>query len=167
MSEEENPDANIENPDEEINEGEEQEQEPEEQKQLVDSDGNPINPEDLLPKEPQNPLKLVDLRKSVKNLQRSYNGLSFAYTELDLREKELDELCPELNNFTELRDFNVSNNKLPHINPIENMPYLIIDYFIQMIERDLTAYAKRKNKTEAQRKASRENGKKGGRPWIR
>ena len=126
MSEEDNADANIDNPEEELNEeGEAQEQEPEEQKQLVDSEGNPINPEDLLPKEPQNPLKVGDLRKSVKNLQRTYNGLSFAYTELDLREKELVDIGTEINGFTELLDFNVSNNKLPHINPIENMPYLI------------------------------------------
>ena len=123
MSEEENI---AENPEEQINEENQEEGEEEKKDEpLLDSDGNPINPEDLLPKEPQNPLKLEVLLKSVKNLQRTYNGLSYAYTELDLREKEIDEIGLELNNFTEIRDFNVSNNKLSHINPIGNMPYLV------------------------------------------
>ena len=123
MSEEEK--VGEENPEEQINEDNPEGEEEKKDEPLLDSDGNPINPEDLLPKEPQNPLKKEVLIKSVKNLQRTYNGVSYAYTELDLREKELDEIGEELNGFTEIRDFNVSNNKLPHINPIGNMPYLV------------------------------------------
>lgn len=120
MADEEN---EVENPEEQVNEGEEGEEEKKEEP-LLDSEGNPINPDEG-PKEPQNPLKIDMLRKSVKNLQLTYSGLSYAYTELDLKEKELDDIGTDLNNFTQIRDFNASTNKLPHINPIGNMPFLV------------------------------------------
>ena len=120
MTEEEN---NMEEePREEINEGEEEKKEEE---PLLDSDGNPINPEDLKPKVPEAPLKLDLLRKSVKKLQRTYNGLSYAYTEIDLKEKEIDDLGTDIDNFTQILDFNVSTNKITHINCVKNMPYII------------------------------------------
>ena len=120
MADEEN---NMEEePKEEINEGEEEKKEEE---PLLDSDGNPINPEDLKPKVPEAPLKIDMLRKSVKKLQRTYDGLSYAYTEIDLREKEIDDLGTDIDNFTQILDFNVSTNKLPNINCVKNMPYII------------------------------------------
>ena len=120
MADEEN---NVdEEPKEEINEGEEEKKEEE---PLLDSDGNPINPEDLKPKVPEAPLKLDMLRKSVKKLQRTYDGLSYAYTEIDLKEKEIDDLGTDIDNFTQILDFNVSTNKLPNINCVKNMPYII------------------------------------------
>ena len=120
MAEEEN---NVdEEPKEEINEGEEEKKEEE---PLLDSDGNPINPEDLKPKVPEAPLKLDMLRKSVKKLQKTYNGLSYAYTEIDLKEKEIDDLGTDIDNFTQILDFNVSTNKLPNLNCVKNMPYVI------------------------------------------
>ena len=39
---------------------------------LRDEEGNPINPEDLLPKEPQNPLKKELLQKSLSKLSKTY-----------------------------------------------------------------------------------------------
>jgi len=120
MADEEN---NVEEePKEEINEGEEEKKEEE---PLLDSDGNPINPEDLKPKVPEAPLKIDMLRKSVKKLQRTYDGLSYAYTEIDLKEKEIDDLGTDIDNFTQILDFNVSTNKLPNINCVKNMPYII------------------------------------------
>ena len=119
MADEENVD---EEPKEEINEGEEEKKEEE---PLLDSDGNPINPEDLKPKVPEAPLKLDMLRKSVKKLQRTYDGLSYAYTEIDLKEKEIDDLGTDIDNFTQILDFNASTNKLPNINCVKNMPYII------------------------------------------
>ena len=119
MADEENID---EEPKEEINEGEEEKKEEE---PLLDSDGNPINPEDLKPKVPEAPLKLDMLRKSVKKLQKTYDGLSYAYTEIDLKEKEIDDLGTDIDNFTQILDFNVSTNKLPNINCVKNMPYVI------------------------------------------
>ena len=119
MAEEENID---EEPKEEINEGEEEKKEDE---PLLDSDGNPINPEDLKPKVPEAPLKLDLLRKSVKKLQRTYDGLSYAYTEIDLKEKEIDDIGTDIDNFTQILDFNVSTNKITHINCVKNMPYII------------------------------------------
>ena len=118
MAEEEN----VEEPKEEINEGEEEKKQEE---PLLDSDGNPINPEDLKPKVPEAPLKLDMLRKSVKKLQRTYNGLSYAYTEIDLKEKEIDDLGVDIDNFTQILDFNVSTNKITHINCVKHMPYII------------------------------------------
>ena len=120
MADEEN---NLEEePKEEINEGEEEKKEDE---PLLDSDGNPINPEDLKPKVPEAPLKLDMLRKSVKKLQRTYDGLSYAYTEIDLKEKEIDDIGTDINNFTQVLDFNVSTNKITHINCVQYMPYII------------------------------------------
>ena len=120
MADEEN---NLEEePREEINEGEEEKKEDE---PLLDSDGNPINPEDLKPKVPEAPLKLDLLRKSVKKLQRTYDGLSYAYTEIDLKEKEIDDIGTDINNFTQILDFNVSTNKITHINCVQYMPYII------------------------------------------
>ena len=119
MADEENID---EEPKEEINEGEEEKKEEE---PLLDSDGNPINPEDLKPKVPEAPLKLDMLRKSVKKLQKTYDGLSYAYTEIDLKEKEIDDLGTDIDNFTQILNFNVSTNKLPNINCVKNMPYVI------------------------------------------
>ena len=126
MSQEEEKE-NAENGEEqEVENGEEEEKK---QEQLYyDSDDNQITLEEYearQPKPPQNPLKPQDLLKSVKKLQRTYDGLSYAYTDLDLKEKELDGLCEELNNFTQILDFNVSNNKIPSIDCVAKMPYLI------------------------------------------
>ena len=121
MADEEN-NVEEEEPKEEINEGEEEKKEDE---PLFDSDGNPINPEDLKPKVPEAPLKLDLLRKSVKKLQRTYDGLSYAYTEIDLKEKEIDDIGTDIDNFTQILDFNVSTNKITHINCVKNMPYII------------------------------------------
>ena len=121
MADEEN-NVEEEEPKEEINEGEEEKKEDE---PLLDSDGNPINLEDLKPKVPEAPLKLDLLRKSVKKLQRTYDGLSYAYTEIDLKEKEIDDIGTDIDNFTQILDFNVSTNKITHINCVKNMPYII------------------------------------------
>jgi hypothetical protein len=61
----------------------------------------------------------------VKKLQRTYDGLSYAYTEIDLKEKEIDDIGTDIDNFTQILDFNVSTNKITHINCVKNMPYII------------------------------------------
>ena len=113
----------VEEPKEELNEGGEEEKKEEEP--LLDSDGNPINPEDFKPKVPEAPLKLDLLRKSVKKLQRTYDGLSYAFTEIDLKEKEIDDLGTDIENFTQIIDFNVSTNKITNINCVKHMPYIM------------------------------------------
>ena len=70
---------------------------------------------------PEAPLKIDMLRKSVKKLQRTYDGLSYAYTEIDLKEKEIDDLGTDIDNFTQILDFNASTNKIPNINCVKNM----------------------------------------------
>lgn len=92
---------------------------------MYDEDGNPIPVEDDKPKEPQNPLKLEELRKGLKKISKTYNGLSYAYIQLDLKDKELDEIGEDLNNYVHLRDVNLSTNKFSHINPVQNMTYLV------------------------------------------
>ena len=42
--------------------------------------------------------------------QKVHCLLSYAFTELDIHEKELDDLGTEINSFTNLREFNASNN---------------------------------------------------------
>ena len=51
--------------------------------------------------------------------------MSFAFTSCSIIEKELDNIGEELNNFTHLRDINLSNNKFRHIRPLENMTNMI------------------------------------------
>ncbi len=91
-----------------------------------DDEGNPIpRDDDDKPKEPQNPLKPELLQKSLKKLSKTYNGLSYAYIELDLKEKELDEIGEDLSNFKHLRDVDISSNKFSHITPLQNSVYLV------------------------------------------
>jgi Leucine-rich repeat (LRR) protein len=104
---------------------EEKEQEEKGEEQLLDDDGNPMNPEDLIPKEPQNPLKKDLLQKSLSKLSKTYDGLSYAFIVLNLQEKELDDIGNDIGEYQHLRDINVSNNKITHVNPIRNIPYLV------------------------------------------
>ena len=59
-----------------------------------------------------------------KKIIKTFDGFSYAFTELDIHEKELDGLCDELNNYTLLRDFNCSNNKIKDISHLSHMPYI-------------------------------------------
>ena len=99
MSQEEEKENPENGEEQEVENGEEEEKK---QEQLYyDSDDNQITLEEYearQPKPPQNPLKPQDLLKSVKKSQRTYDGLSYAYTDIDLKEKELDGLCEEINN---------------------------------------------------------------------
>ena len=83
------------------------------------------NAEEEPPKEPQNPLKLDTIKKGLKNLSKTYNGLSYAYIRLDLKDKELDDIAEDLNNYIHLRDVDLSQNKFTHVNPVVNMNYLV------------------------------------------
>lgn len=93
--------------------------------QSFDSQGNLKVKEEDKPWVAQNPLKLEVLKKGLSKISKTYNGLSYAYTCLELKEKELDELGEELSNYIHLRDINISNNKFVHIKPLEHIPYLV------------------------------------------
>ena len=42
-----------------------------------------------------------------------------------VKEKEIDDIGTDIDNFTQILDFNVSTNKITHINCVKNMPYII------------------------------------------
>jgi Leucine-rich repeat (LRR) protein len=98
----------------------------------LDSEGNPINPEDLLPKEIVNPLKKEILQKALSKISKTYgkhflntDGLSYAYICLKLEEKELDDIGEDIGSYIHLRDINLSQNKFTQIDPIRHIPHLV------------------------------------------
>ena len=95
-----------------------------EEEQVLDEEGNPIP--NAPPKPPQNPLKSELLHNSLSKLSKTFDGLSYAFSKLDIHEKELDGLGEEINNFILLRDFNCSNNKIKDISPLSLMKYITI-----------------------------------------
>ena len=95
-----------------------------EEEQVLDEEGNPIP--NAPPKPPQNPLKSELLNSSLSKLSKTFDGLSYAFSKLDIHEKELDGLGEEINNFILLRDFNCSNNKIKDISPLSLMKYITI-----------------------------------------
>ena len=126
-------------PEEQINEEEEKEEEEKEEPEL-DSQGNPISPEDLA-KGPRHPLKFEVLKTCLKKLSKTFDGLSYAFTALDIHEKELDDLGQDINKFTQLRNINASNNKLKEMSPLINMPYLsIVDFSINAL-KDMSIFS--------------------------
>ena len=84
-----------------------------------------VEPEDPIPLEKLNPLKLEQIRKYLKNFTKTFSGMSYAFTTFDCSEKEIDNLCIELENFIHLRDVNISKNKISLISGFNNMTHLI------------------------------------------
>ena len=110
-----------------------EEEKDKEEEQQLDDEGNPIP--NAGPKQPQNPLKLQMLKENLQNLTKTFDGLSYAFTKLDIHEKELDGLGDDISNYTLLRDFNCSNNIIPDINHLAKMTYIsIIDASINVIK---------------------------------
>ena len=101
-----------------------EEEKDKEEEQVLDEEGNPVP--NAGPKQPQNPLKPQMLKENLQNLTKTFDGLSYAFTKLDIHEKELDGLGEEIANYTLLRDFNCSNNKIPDINHLAKMTYISI-----------------------------------------
>ena len=110
-----------------------EEEKDKEEEQQLDEEGNPIP--DSGPRKPQRPLKPEMLKENLSNLAKTFDGLSYAFTKLDIHEKELDGLGEELANYNLLRDFNCSNNKIPNINHLAKMTYIsTIDASINVIK---------------------------------
>ena len=99
-----------------------EEEKDKEEEQVLDEEGNPVP--NAGPRKPQNPLKPQMLKENLQNLSKTFDGLSYAFTKLDIHEKELDGLGEELGNYNLLRDFNCSNNKIPDINHLSKMTYI-------------------------------------------
>ena len=50
---------------------------------MLDDEGNPIP--NAPPKPPQNPLKFDMLKQNLKKLSKTFDGFSYAFTELDMK----------------------------------------------------------------------------------
>ena len=96
-----------------------EEEKDKEEEQALDEEGNPIPNGG-----PRNPLKPQMLKDNLQNLAKTFDGLSYAFTKLDIHEKELDGLGDDIANYTLLRDFNCSNNKIPNIDHLGKMTYI-------------------------------------------
>ena len=99
-----------------------EEEKDKEEEQQLDEEGNPIP--DSGPRKPQRPLKPEMLKESLSNLAKTFDGLSYAFTKLDIHEKELDGLGEDINNFNLLREFICSNNKIKDISVLSKMNYM-------------------------------------------
>ena len=110
-----------------------EEEKDKEEEQQLDEEGNPIP--DSGPRKPQRPLKPEMLKESLSNLAKTFDGLSYAFTKLDIHEKELDGLGDDINNYTLLREFICTNNKIQDISALNKMSYMsLIDASINFIK---------------------------------
>ena len=82
-----------------------EEEKDKEEEQVLDEEGNPIPNAG-----PKNPLKPEMLKENLSNLAKTFDGLSYAFTKLDIHEKELDGLGEDINNYNLLREFICTNN---------------------------------------------------------
>ena len=81
-----------------------EEEKDKEEEQVLDEEGNPVPNAG-----PRNPLKPEMLRENLSNLAKTFDGLSYAFTKLDIHEKELDGLGEDINNYNLLREFICTN----------------------------------------------------------
>ena len=66
--------------------------------------------EEAVPEEPKNFLKLEQIQSGLSQISRTHDGASYAYTSLNLEEKELEELGDLLRQYSHLRFINLSKN---------------------------------------------------------
>ena len=81
------------------------------------------------------------LKENLSNLAKTFDGLSYAFTKLDIHEKELDGLGEDINNYNLLREFICTNNKIQDISALAKMSYMsLIDASINFI-KDISFFA--------------------------
>ena len=113
-----------------------EEEKDKEEEQVLDEEGNPIPNAG-----PKNPLKPEMLKENLSNLAKTFDGLSYAFTKLDIHEKELDGLGEDINNYNLLREFICTNNKIQDISALAKMSYMsLIDASINFI-KDISFFA--------------------------
>ena len=113
-----------------------EEEKDKEEEQVLDEEGNPVPNAG-----PRNPLKPEMLRENLSNLAKTFDGLSYAFTKLDIHEKELDGLGEDINNYNLLREFICTNNKIKDISSLAKMSYMsLIDASINFI-KDISFFA--------------------------
>jgi len=99
-------------------------------------DNREENPENVLPPEPEIELPppvppaviMLDLpllAKCVSKVGKAFDGLSYAYTDLVVEEKELEEIGNAIKDFKSLRSVSLNKNLLRSIKEIKDLPYLL------------------------------------------
>eukprot|EP00347_Sterkiella_histriomuscorum_P017186 403350341 len=83
------------------------------------------NQEEQVPPEPKNILKPEQIAAGLSQVSKIHDGSSYAYVNLNLEEKELEELGDHLRLYQHLRFLNLSKNQLKDINEITYLPYLL------------------------------------------
>lgn len=73
-----------------------------------------------------NILKEDQIAKHLSQIEKTYDGSSFAFVNLDLEGKEVEDLGYELASYQNLRFINLNKNKLTSVsNVIPKIPYLL------------------------------------------
>lgn len=75
-------------------------------------------------------LNIEIIRKNISNFERNLgnlylDGIGFAFTSLNLENRELEQLCEELALYKHLRNLNLSSNKLVKIELLKRLPSLL------------------------------------------
>jgi len=74
---------------------------------------------------PKNILKVEQIVAGLSQISKTHDGSSYAFTNLTLEEKELEELGESLRNYQHLRFLSLSKNQLKEIAEIIYLPYLL------------------------------------------
>lgn len=77
------------------------------------------------PEEPKNILTLEQVKQGLGSIQKSHNGKTYAYVNLNVEEKELELLSEVLRSYHNLQNLNISKNQLKDISEVGNLPHLI------------------------------------------
>jgi Leucine-rich repeat (LRR) protein len=72
----------------------------------------------------KNPLTVEVLSEGLTSIQKTYNGETFAFSDLSLEGKNLDSLGDNLTDFEHLRVINLNKNKFSNIDKLRNLKFL-------------------------------------------
>ena len=75
--------------------------------------------------EPKNILKLEQIHEGLSSIQRSFDGTTYAFVNLTLEEKEIQELGQLLRSYQHLRNVNLSKNELKDVAEVVHFPHLL------------------------------------------
>jgi Leucine-rich repeat (LRR) protein len=77
------------------------------------------------PVAPKNILKAEQIVPGLSHIAKTHDGASYAFTNLVLEEKELEELGESLRPFQHLRFLSLSKNQLKDVSEILHLPFLL------------------------------------------
>ncbi len=88
-------------------------------------DQNPEGAEGAEPVAPKNILKAEQIVPGLSHIAKTHDGSSYAFTNLVLEEKELEELGESLRAYQHLRFLSLSKNQLKDVSEILHLPHLL------------------------------------------